>query len=55
MNGNQTIKRFHGHFKEGFNQVAVRPCFGNTCLPPIFRVEGCDPSGQSDIITGTCI
>ena len=36
MNGNQTIKRFHGHFKEGFNQVAVRPCFGNTCLPPIW-------------------
>jgi len=36
LNGNQTIKRFHGHFKEGFHQAAVRPCFGNTCLPPVW-------------------
>jgi hypothetical protein len=36
MNGNQTIKKIHGHFKEGFYQAAVRPCFGNTCLPPIW-------------------
>jgi hypothetical protein len=36
LNGNQTIKRFHGHFKEGFYQAAVRLCFGNTCLPPIW-------------------
>lgn len=36
LNGNQTIKKFHGHFKEGFYQAAVRPCFGKTCLPPIW-------------------
>ena len=34
--GNQTIKSFHGHFKEGFYQAAVRPCFGNICLPPVW-------------------
>ena len=36
LNGNQTMKSFHGHFKEGFYQAAVRPCFGNTCLPPVW-------------------
>jgi hypothetical protein len=36
FNGNQTIKSCHGYFKEGFYQAAVRPCFGNTCLPPVW-------------------
>lgn len=35
--GNKTLKIFHAHLKEeGFYKAAVRPCFGNTCLSPVW-------------------
>ena len=35
--GNETVKEFHTHLKEeGFYKAAVKPCFGNACLSPVW-------------------
>ena len=34
--GNETTKNFQGHFNDGFYKAAVRPCFGHTCLEPVW-------------------
>lgn len=37
--GNHSVYNFNGHFTEGYYKAAVRPCFGQTCLPYILSKE----------------
>jgi hypothetical protein len=36
LGGNETTKYFQGHFNDGFYKTGVRPCFGHTCLEPVW-------------------
>jgi len=36
LGGNERTKNFEGHFNDGFYKAAVRPCFGHTCLEPVW-------------------